>query len=147
MQLDLNITDNLNEAELFITSKHYYRRKPPKVREAEAANMPLYVLKSNTPPQIRQVLKTIYPANRADKADFVKLALGEAEEAVSQVKSSQEMIELSPQTAYIRRLQHLIAERNELSSKSMGKEPQRRVKIYKEMDSKGEGLEGIKLKG
>jgi predicted RNA-binding protein Jag len=41
-------------------------------------------------------------------------------------------MELSPQSAYIRRLQHLIAERNALASHSIGQEPLRRVKIYKE---------------
>ena len=67
-----------------------------------------------------------------DKADSLKVALGEAEEAVEQVKSGQEAVELSPQSAYIRRLQHLLAERNNLSSQSSGKDPNRRVRIYKE---------------
>ncbi|NQT05085.1 MAG: hypothetical protein HQ577_03650, partial [Dehalococcoidia bacterium] len=40
-------------------------------------------------------------------------------------------VELSPQSAYIRRLQHLIAERNEMSSSSAGRDPNRRVRIYK----------------
>ncbi|GAH43342.1 unnamed protein product, partial [marine sediment metagenome] len=53
-QLSLDIVDNLNDADLFITSRSYYRRKPQKVRDAETANLPIYVLKSNTPPQIRQ---------------------------------------------------------------------------------------------
>ncbi|MBA7479699.1 hypothetical protein ES707_15135 [subsurface metagenome] len=131
MQLSLNIVDNLNEADLFITSKNYYRRKPQKVRDAEAANLPIYVLKSNTPPQIRQLLNDVYPAESTGKADSLTLALGEAESAVSQVKSGQEAVELSPQNAYIRRLQHLIAERNALSSQSLGKDPNRRVRIYK----------------
>ena len=131
MQLNLDIVDNLNDANLFITSKNYYRRKPQKVRDAETANIPIYVLRSNTPPQIRQVLNIICPKESTDRADSLKLALGEAEEAVNQVKSGQEVVELSPQSAYIRRLQHLIAERNALSSKSLGKEPQRRVRIYK----------------
>jgi len=129
MQLSLDIVSSLNDANLFITSKNYYRRKPQKVRDAEAANLPTYVLKSNTPPQIRQMLNTIYPA---DKVDSLKLALGEAEEAVSRIKNGQEAAELSPQSAYIRRLQHLIAERNSLASQSTGKEPERRVRIYKE---------------
>jgi len=47
------------------------------------------------------------------------------------VKSGEESVELSPQSAYIRRLQHLIAERNALSSQSTGKDPNRRVRIYK----------------
>jgi len=132
MRLDLDIVGSLNDANLFITSKNYYRRKPQKVRDAEATNLPIYVLKSNTPPQIRQMLNAIYPTDSTDKADSLKLALGEAEEAISQVKSGQEAVELSPQSAYIRRLQHLIAERNELSSQSTGKEPDRKVRIYRE---------------
>jgi len=131
MQLSLDIVNNLNDANLFITSKNYYRRKPQKVRDAEEANVPIYVLKSNTPPQIRQLLNTICPTESTDKADSFKLALGEAEEAVNQVKNGREAVELSPQSAYIRRLQHLIAERNELSSQSTGKDPNRRVRIYK----------------
>ena len=67
MQLNLDIVDNLNGANLFVTSKSHYRRKPQKVRDAEAANLPIYVLKSNTPSQIRQFLNTIYPTDRAWK--------------------------------------------------------------------------------
>jgi len=130
-QLSLDIVDNLNDANLFITSRSYYRRRPQKVRDAEAANLPIYVIKSNTPPQIRQLLNDIYPRDSVGRADPLKLALGEAEEAVEQVKSSREMVELSPQSAYIRRLQHLIAERNALSSQSTGKDPNRRVRIYR----------------
>ncbi|MCL0052894.1 AAA family ATPase [Dehalococcoidales bacterium] len=126
-QLSLEIVKKLNDANLFITSKNYYRRKPQKVRDAEAANLPIYVLKSNTPPQIRQMLNAIYPEENS-----FKLAIAEAEEAIIKVKSAQEAVELSPQRAYIRRLQHLIAERNNLSSQSVGKEPNRRVRIYKE---------------
>jgi hypothetical protein len=126
-QLSLNIVKNLNDANLFITSKSYYRRKPQKVRDAEAANLPIYVLKSNTPPQIRQLLSTIYPAGGTDSFKF---ALNEVEEAIIKVKNGEEAVELSPRSAYIRRLQHLIAERNNLSSRSLGKDPNRRVRIY-----------------
>jgi len=132
MQLSLDIVSNLNNADLFITSKNYYRRKPQKVRDAEEASLPIYVLKSNTPPQIRQLLNTIYGTDSTNKIDHFKLALSEAEAAVEQVKSGQETVELSPQSAYIRRLQHLIAERHNLSSQSLGKDPDRRVRIYKE---------------
>ena len=137
MDLSPNIVDNLSDANLFITSKNYYRRKPQKVRDAETANLPIYVLKSNTPPQVRQMLRNIYPVDSGDKADRFKLALGEAEVAVEQVKNGEEeTIELSPQSAYIRRLQHLIAERNALLSQSTGKEPNRKVRIYKK-ETKG----------
>jgi stage III sporulation protein SpoIIIAA len=131
MRLSLDIVNSLNDTNLFVTSKSYYRRKPQKVKDAEAANLPIYVLKSNTPAQIRQLLEAISPAEGGGKADRFKVALGEAEEAVTRVKGGQGAVELSPQSAYIRRLQHLIAERNSLSSQSTGKDPNRRVRIYK----------------
>jgi len=132
MQLSPDVVGSLNDANLLVTSKSHYRRKPQKVRDAETANLPIYVLKSNTPAQFRQLLNTIYPRTDTEKADLFKLAIAEAEEAVTQVKSGQEAVELSPQSAYIRRLQHLIAQRNDLSSQSTGKDPDRRVRIYKE---------------
>ena len=75
MHLDLDIVDNLRDASMLVTSKNYYRRKPQPVRDAESANIPIYVLKSNTPPQMRQLLSTIYPSADADKSDSLKLAL------------------------------------------------------------------------
>jgi len=134
IQLSPEIVNDLSNASLFITSKNYYRRKPQKVRDAEAANLPIYVLKSNTPPQIRQLLSDIYTTESPDRSKPFKLALSEAEEAIVQVKEGQEEVELSPQSAYIRRLQHLLARRNDLSSQSLGKDPDRRVRIYKESE-------------
>ncbi len=135
MHLALNTVDNLSQADLMVTSKSYYRRRAQKIRDAEAANLPIYVLRKHTPTQLRQMLSTIQPGGVASKSagrtDILGLALREAEEAASRVRESQEEIELSPQSAYIRRLQHLIAERSKLSSKSTGKEPNRRVRIYK----------------
>ena len=132
MQLSLDMVDNLSEANLFVTSKKYYRQKPQKVKDAEATNLPIYVLRSNTPPQIRQLLNSIYPVEVPLRKSPFKSALAEAEEAVQQVKNGRQTVELSPQSAYIRRLQHLIAERNALLSQSTGKDPSRRVRIFRE---------------
>ena len=132
LRLSLDIVNNLSGANLLVTSKSYYRRKLQKVKDAESANLPIYVLRSNTPAQVRQLLEAVYPSGGMEKKDRLKLALGEAEEAVEQVKSGRGVVELSPQNAYIRRLQHLIAEKASVFSKSLGKDPQRRVTIYKD---------------
>jgi stage III sporulation protein SpoIIIAA len=132
LKLDLEVVDNLNEAGAFVTSKNYYRRRPQKVRDAEDAHLPVYVLRSNTPPQIRQFLTGLYPARNTEKTGTFKTALDEAEEAATQVSEGQEAVELIPQSSYIRRLQHLIAQRHDLTSQSYGKDPNRRVRIYKE---------------
>ena len=129
MQVTLDIVNNPNAADIFITSKAYYRNRPQKIMDAEAANIPIYVLKSNTPNQIRQLLSSIYPSD--DYHDPVASALEEAQTAVDQVRNGDNVVELRPQGAYIRRLQHLIAEQNDLISESAGKDPNRRVRIYK----------------
>jgi hypothetical protein len=90
------------------------------------------VLKANTPPQIRQLLDSVYPPNRAEEPQSMQAALGEADSAVERVQNGQEVAELSPRSAYIRRLQHMIAERHNLASQSVGREPNRRVTIYRE---------------
>jgi hypothetical protein len=131
MRLSPEVAGNLKEADLFVISKAYYRRKPQKVSDAEALKLPIYVLRSNTPAQIRQLLDTVYPRAGAEKQNRLKLALGEAEEAVGRVRNGQGVVELSPQSAYIRRLQHLLAQRSQLASQSTGKDPNRRVRIYK----------------
>jgi stage III sporulation protein SpoIIIAA len=132
LNLNLEIVDNLREATMFVTSKNYYRRRPQKVRDAEAARLPVYVLRGNTPPQMRQMLNNLYSLREENPSDHFKTALVEAEEAVAQVKEEGEAVELSPQSSYIRRLQHLIAQRSDLTSRSLGKEPGRRVRIFKE---------------
>jgi hypothetical protein len=118
---------------LLLTSKNYYHRRPQKIRNAESANLPVYVLKNHTPAQFRQFLNTIHPMDEAapPQPDSLRDALREAERAVNHINSGQEVVELSPQSAYIRRLQHLIAQRHDLASTSHGQEPGRRVTIRK----------------
>ena len=136
MGVNVNIVNDVSGANLFITSKQYYRRKPQRLRDAENNQIPVYVLKNNTPGQIRQLFKAIYP-QLSDEDATVNIgpyggALHEAEDAVHQIMDGATAIELSPQTAYIRRLQHLIAERHDMASKSNGKDPHRRVVIFKD---------------
>jgi stage III sporulation protein SpoIIIAA len=132
MHVNLDIVENLHDASMLVTSKNYYRRRPQVIRDAESAHLPVYVVRSNTPPQMRQLLNTLSPGKEGEESGVLKAALNEAEEAVVQVQAGQETIELSPQSSYIRRLQHLIAERGDLSSHSRGRDPNRRVRIYKE---------------
>jgi stage III sporulation protein SpoIIIAA len=132
MHVDLDVVDRLRDATMLVTSKNYYRRKPQRVRDAENEHIPVYVLRSNTPPQIRQFLGSLDVGGERGKTRGMQSAVEEAEEAAEQVSEGGEPIELSPQSAYIRRLQHLIAQRNDLKSQSRGRDPNRRVRIFKE---------------
>lgn len=129
LHVPLDTVQSLSEASLFLTSKAYYRSKPQKVRDAESAGIPVYVLRNNTLPQMRHFIRSIFPK---EKLDPVTVALEEAEEAITQVEIGENRVELSPQSSYIRRLQHLLAERHNLQSHSHGKEPKRHVTILKD---------------
>jgi stage III sporulation protein SpoIIIAA len=135
LHIPINIVSNLNQADILVTSKSYYQRKPQKIRDAEAANLPIYVLRKHSSSQFRQFLLTLDKKNRLSESTelpITEVAIREAEEAVSRLKNGEETIELSPRSAYIRRLQHLIAERNQYPSHSVGSEPLRRVRITRE---------------
>jgi hypothetical protein len=64
--------------------------------------------------------------------DPVASAMYEAEEAIHSVLDGSPPIELRPQAPYIRRLQHQLADRYNLGSRSRGREPHRHVEIYRE---------------
>jgi nucleoside-triphosphatase THEP1 len=121
------IADRLEDSDVVVTDRSYYRRKPQALREAESRGVPIYVLKSNTLLQMQQALIALQGSG--GRQDPVMDAITEAEEAIHAVLAQDRPIELTPQRAYIRRLQHELAQRFNLNSQSRGKEPQRRVRI------------------
>jgi stage III sporulation protein SpoIIIAA len=120
------IVNSLADADALITLRSYYRRRPQVVREAEERGIPIYVVKSNTVYQLEQCFLAM---QRERSGDPVAAALSEAEEAIGEVLNSDRPVDLSPQNAYIRRLQHMLAQRYNLSSQSVGREPHRYVRI------------------
>ncbi len=126
LQLPVIIARDVDEADIVMTLKSEYRQKTPMLREAEERAMPIYVLKSNTILQMQASLTSIF----ALEVDPREAALRETEEAIGLVLERSEPVELSPQNAYIRRLQHQMAERANLVSRSRGREPYRRVRLY-----------------
>ena len=58
--------------------------------------------------------------------------LQNTQSAIETVLNGERWVELTPASSYIRRLQHQMARRANLYSYSYGKEPNRRVRIYRE---------------
>jgi hypothetical protein len=127
-ELDLPVTlvREPDEADVVITLRNYFKQKPPALREAEERGLPMFVLKSNSLIQVESALTSIF----ALEVDPREAALREVEEAIGLVNAQAQPVELSPQNAYIRRLQHQMAERANLVSQSRGREPYRRVRLY-----------------
>ena len=123
--LPVAVARELDEADAVVTLRNYYRRKPAALRDAESSGVPIYVLKTNTVLQMENMLASLYDL----EADPQEAALRETAEAIGLVEASGQSVELSPQNAYVRRLQHQMAERHSLMSRSRGTEPNRRVEL------------------
>jgi hypothetical protein len=131
LHLPVVIVDDLEKAEVVITLKQYYRKHPRVITDAEEAGIPIYVLRSNTIKQMQSCLADIFGLE-VEEMDPFAVAMRETQEAIQKVLAGANSINLSPQNAYIRRHQHQMARQANLVSHSYGKEPRRRVRIYRE---------------
>lgn len=147
------IVRDMNDATLVMTLKNYYRRSSQRLRQAEAQGMPVYVLRNNTISQMERQLAHIFNLDldnedlrvhngsvvERETVDSYSLeshslddVLLETEMAISQLMNGErEVVEMAPQSSYVRRMQHEMADRYNLRSKSRGSEPYRRVRIYR----------------
>ncbi len=129
MELPVKMVDDVANASLLMTSKSFYRRKPQPIHDAETAGIPIYVVKGNRVPHMERALANIFDVETATEP--FGIAIEEAEQAIARVMGGGESVELSPQNAYIRLLQHQLAQRYNLASRSTGREPRRRVRIFR----------------
>jgi len=132
------IVRTLKEADAVMTLKNYYRRRPQPLVEAEVNGVPVYVLRTNTQQQMESVLANVFEIDRPAHAEALERpidpqldALEETEVAINSVLNTAPSVELRPQSSYIRRLQHQMAERYNLRSRSRGQGTERRVEIYR----------------
>jgi stage III sporulation protein SpoIIIAA len=124
------VVDTAGEADVLVTLRAYYRKRQRPIVDAEQRGMPVYVLKANTAGQLQQFLSDLFNLSAIPADDFTEEPLmHETQSAIEAVLNGERYVELSPATAYIRRLQHEMARQANLTSHSYGKEPNRRVRI------------------
>jgi hypothetical protein len=128
LKVPVRIVDDIVEAEAVFTLKNYYRKRPHNISEAERKGIPIYVLRSNTVTQMESVLADIFGV-QVD-LDPLATAAEETQGAIERILSGARSAELSPQNSYIRRYQHEMARQANLYSRSRGKEPNRRVRLF-----------------
>ena len=135
---------------MVMTLKSYYRQGSQRVRQAEDRGVPVYVLRNNTITQMERQLSDVFHISSSENDDqylpptrtasvasadgevHVTDAMLEAETAITQVMNGERSaVELAPRGSYVRRLQHQMAERYNVHSESRGREPNRRVKIFR----------------
>jgi hypothetical protein len=147
-RLPAMLVRDARDADIIVTLKNIFRRRPELLRTAETAGTPVYVSRSNSAVQLDDLLRTLFPDSGVGQNDVDELdeptgftggneermieALSEAESAILRVIEGGPAESLEPQTIGIRRRQHELAERYNLASRSRGQDPYRHVEIYRQ---------------
>jgi stage III sporulation protein SpoIIIAA len=127
------VVREIGEAEALFTLRTYYRNRQQMIIDAEGHNMPIYVLRANTVSQMEQILADLFnlPAessNGRETEDYTSLT----QEAIQAVLNGERWVDLAPASASVRRMQHEMARQAQLVSHSYGKDPNRRVRIFRD---------------
>jgi stage III sporulation protein SpoIIIAA len=127
------IVNELGEADVLVTLRSYYRKRQRPVTDAERRSMPIYVLRANTINQMQQFLGDLFNVYADGSSDpGLDVVLQETRGAIDAVMNGERWVELQPAASSIRRVQHQMAREADLVSHSYGKDPNRRVRIYRQ---------------
>ena len=127
LQVSATIAKTPKDADLVLTLKAHEKRQPRTVKDLEDQGLEVAIIRSNTVSQMKSFLMQTFGLQ--DQQNEEEHALGEVNEAVDRVMSFGKPVELAPQSAHIRRLQHLLIEQHGLGSESRGEVPWRRVVV------------------
>ena len=130
LNVPVEIVDSLSDADVVMTLKNYYRQQPQPLVDAERRNIPIYILRSNTVTQMEQCLANVFHMPN-EPVDVFTEAMRETQEGIQRVLNGAPDAELSPRSAAIRSQQHQLARAANLVSHSYGREPYRRVRIFR----------------
>ena len=126
----LTIAETLEEADVMVTLKSYYRKRRRLISDAEQNNVSVYVLRANTVSQMERFLLEALGLEVSSAADPFESAIAETERAIALVQSGQPSMDLRPVGAAIRRYQHEMVRQANLVSHSYGREPYRHVRVF-----------------
>jgi stage III sporulation protein AA len=131
LRVPLMVVNDLDEADLVVTVKNYYRKRPKMISDAEKGGMPIYVLRSSTAAQIDNFITDVFGLT-SEEVDPYSVAMRDVQDAISRVSTGARSVDLNPQPPHIRRMQHELIREAHLISHSYGREPYRRVRIFRE---------------
>ena len=144
LHMPVRITKDIDLADSVLALRSHVRNRSKIQQLAKARSIPIHSIKSNTLPQITRALRRILQIDEppsTPETDLESFMFGDSEdqlEALEEARLAVEQIvipksqpvELLPRSASIRRMQHELVEHYQLTSKSFGEEPNRRIRIY-----------------
>lgn len=145
LDMPVKFTKDLGSADAVLALRSHIKNHSKLKQVAQARQVPVYTVKSNSIPQITRALRRVLDLDdEGETAEGINLdlfaqngaddeleALEEARLAVEQIViPKSQPVELLPRSPKIRKMQHELAEHYRLKSLSFGDEPNRRLRIY-----------------
>ena len=137
LNLNVEIIRNVEDADIVIAHKNFAKGGAKILSTAKEYRVQIFYVKTNSMAQIQKVLKDALDIQPGDVesltgyTDETEKALDEAKVGIKKVLDGANLVDLTPQNAQIRKLQHELVEQYNLQSRSIGEEPNRHLRIEK----------------
>ena len=137
LNLNVEIIRNVEDADIVIAHKNFAKGGAKILSTAKEYRVQIFYVKTNSMAQIQKVLKDALDIQPGDVesltgyTDETEKALDEAKVGIKKVLDGANLVDLAPQNAQTRKLQHELVEQYNLQSRSIGEEPNRHLRIEK----------------
>ncbi len=125
--LDGSIVSKPEDADVILTTKSSLKRSSAIEKYGRTHQIPVHTVKSSTFPQLSKFLRFFFrigDSSETEEAEDIVFS------AIKKYKKTSIPIELPVANSFVRRFQHQLIFAQGFVSQSVGKEPNRRVKIY-----------------
>lgn len=137
LDISAEIVRNIEDADFVIAHKNFAKGGTKILSVANEYHLPVFFVRTNSMSQIQKVLKDALNLTQGDMEerpvvgylDEAEVALNEARAAIAKIQEGSEAIDLEPQPTHIRKLQHELIESHGLSSKSIGEDTSRHIRV------------------
>lgn len=137
LDISAEIVRNIEDADFVIAHKNFAKGGTKILSVANEYHLPVFFVRTNSMSQIQKVLKDALNLTQGDMEerpvvgylDEAEVALNEARAAIAKIQEGSEAIDLEPQPTHIRKLQHELIESHGLSSKSVGEDTSRHIRV------------------
>jgi len=123
LRTSARITKDYREADIIITLRVHEKRFRSKVR-AVGPDVPVYFLRGKS---LGHIVGCLKGALAIDEVSTEETALEEARAGIERVAQGEPFVELKPQNSYVRKRQHELANAFQVGTRSVGRDPFRRV--------------------
>lgn len=143
LDLPIILTKEIEKSDAILALRNQVKQNTKLRQIAKSKQIIIYTIQNSTVPQITRALRKILNIHTSSGLNWVELcknknfdeiqALQEAKLAIETIiLNESSIVQLTPRSAYIRKMQHNLVDNYQLRARSFGEEPYRKLRIYPE---------------